>query len=158
MAMAIDVDRILPLTQLLLGAAYADNELHDKERDEVRALLEDLCSELPTEVEVEIAGFDPKTFDLNKVAAEFAGDSEDDRKKLLFLVSAVIEADEEIDFSEDDYLRALAGALKLPASALAGLTVEVETQDLEETFQQLRKGPPPPPTPGAAGQSFDVDV
>jgi uncharacterized membrane protein YebE (DUF533 family) len=149
-------DRILPLTKLLLGAAYADNELKDQERDEVRALLEELAGELPTEVELEIVKFDPKTFDLAAVAGEFAGDNEDDRKKLLFLVSAVIEADEEIDFSEDDYLRALAEALKLPKAALAGLTVDVETEDLKETFAQVRKGPPPPPK--SAKQSFDVDI
>ena len=149
-------DRILPLTRLLLGAAYADNEVHDKEREEVRALLEDLAGELPPDVELEIVKFDPKSFDLALTAGEFVGDSEDDRKKLLFLVSAVIEADEEIDFSEDEYLRALASALKLPASALAGLTVDVETEDLKETFQQVRKGPPPPPK--SAKQSFDVDI
>lgn len=149
-------DRILPLTKLLLGAAYADNELKDQERDEVRALLEELAGELPTEVELEIVKFDPKAFDLAAVAGEFAGDTEDDRKKLLFLVSAVIEADEEIDFSEDDYLRALAEALKLPKAALAGLTVDVETEDLKQTFAQVRKGPPPPPK--AAKQSFDVDI
>jgi uncharacterized tellurite resistance protein B-like protein len=149
-------DRILPLTKLLLGAAYADNELKDQERDEVRALLEELAGELPTEVELEIVKFDPKAFDLTAVAGEFAGDTEDDRKKLLFLVSAVIEADEEIDFSEDDYLRALAEALKLPKTALAGLTVDVETEDLKQTFAQVRKGPPPPPK--AAKQSFDVDL
>jgi len=149
-------DRLLPLTRLLLGAAYADNEVHDKEREEVRALLEDLAGELPTDVELEIVKFDPKSFDLALTAGEFVGDSEDDRKKLLFLVSAVIEADEEIDFSEDEYLRALAGALKLPASALAGLTVDVETEDLKETFQQVRKGPPPPPK--SAKKSFDIDM
>lgn len=149
-------DRILPLTKLLLGAAYADNEVHDKEREEVRALLEELAGELPTDVELEIVKFDPKTFDLGKTAGEFAADSEDDRKKLLFLVSAVIEADEEIDFSEDDYLRALAEALKLPKAALEGLTVDVETEELKETFQQVRKGPPPPPP--SAKKSFDVDI
>lgn len=149
-------DRILPLTKLLLGAAYADNELKDKERDEVRALLEELAGELPTDVELEIVKFDPRAFELAAVAGEFASDSEDDRKKLLYLVSAVIEADEEIDFSEDDYLRALAEALKLPKAALAGLTVDVETEDLKQTFAQVRKGPPPPPT--AAKKSFDVDI
>ena len=107
-------DRILPLTRLLLGAAYADNEVHDKEREEVRALLEDLAGELPTDVELEIVKFDPKAFDLALTAGEFVGDSEDDRKKLLFLVSAVIEADEEIDFSEDEYLRALAERVEAP--------------------------------------------
>ena len=65
-------------------------------RDEVRALLEELAGELPTEVELEIVKFDPKAFDLRAVAGEFAGDNEDDRKKLLFLVSAVIEAAERL--------------------------------------------------------------
>jgi hypothetical protein len=54
----------------------------------------------------------------------------------------VNESDEEIDFSEDDYLRALAKALGLPDSALQGLTIEM---DLDESFAQVRKGPPPPP-------------
>jgi uncharacterized tellurite resistance protein B-like protein len=136
------VDRILPLTDLLLGAAYADKELKDQERDEVRALLEDLAGELPVEVELRLTAFDPAKFDLASAAAPFKGDSEDDRKKLLHLVSAVNEADEEIDFSEDDYLRDLGKALGLPASALKGLTIEM---DLEESFAQVRKGPPPPP-------------
>jgi uncharacterized tellurite resistance protein B-like protein len=149
-------DRILPLTDLLLGAAYADKEVKDQERDEVRALLEDLAGELSTELELRIVGFDPAAFDLAATAAAFRTDPEDDRKKLLYLVSAVIEADDEIDFSEDDYLRALAAALALPAEALAGLTVDVETEELAETFQHLRKGPPPPPK--AAKQSFDVDL
>ena len=120
-------------------------------------MLADLSgAALTPELEAQIAKFDPKAFDVTAVAGEFLGDSEDDRKKLLFLVSAVIEADEEIDFAEDDYLRALAEALKLPKTALAGLTVDVETEDLKETFKQVRKGPPPPPK--SAKQSFDVDI
>lgn len=135
-------DRILPLTDLLLGAAYADKELKDQERDEVRALLEELAGELPVDVEVRLTSFDPAAFDLAKAAAPFRADSEDDRKRLLHLVSAVNESDEEIDFSEDDYLRDLAKALGLPDSALHGLTIEM---DLDESFAQVRKGPPPPP-------------
>jgi uncharacterized membrane protein YebE (DUF533 family) len=139
-------DRILPLCDLLLGAAYADNTLHDKERAEVQALVEEWAGgKLPKEAATHIAKFDPKKFDLAKVAAAFRGDSDDAKRKLLFLVSAVIEADEEIDFAEDDYLRALATALALPASALEGLTVDVEPAELAETFEHVRKAPPPPP-------------
>jgi uncharacterized membrane protein YebE (DUF533 family) len=139
-------DRILPLCDLLLGAAYADNALHDKERAEVRALVEEWAGgKLPADAAHRIAKFDPKKFDVAKTAAAFRSDSEDDRRKLLFLVSAVIEADEEIDFAEDDYLRALATALALPASALEGLTVDIEPAELAETFTNVRKGPPPPP-------------
>ena len=32
--MSMTTDRILPLSELLLGAAYADKELKDQERDE----------------------------------------------------------------------------------------------------------------------------
>lgn len=138
-------DRILPLTDLLLGAAYADHELKDQERDCVRELLEELAGELPVDVELRLTAFDPTKFDLEASAAPFRGDSEDDRKKLLHLVSAVNEADEEIDFSEDDYLRSLGKALGLPAKALEGLAVEIESADLDESFAAVRKVPPPPP-------------
>jgi uncharacterized tellurite resistance protein B-like protein len=155
--MSMAADRILPLCELLLGAAYADKELKDQEKDEVRSLVEGLAGELPTEVELGIAGFDPASFDLKKSAAPFKGDSEDDRKKLLYLVSAVNEADDEIDFAEDEYLRDLASALGLPSSALEGLTVEIEAEELKETFKAVRKGPPPPP-PGAKLKSVDIDM
>jgi uncharacterized tellurite resistance protein B-like protein len=154
--MSMASDRILPLCELLLGAAYADKELKDAEKDEVRSLLEGLAGELPTEVELKIASFDPTQFDLARSAAPFKGDSEDDRKKLLYLVAAVNEADEELDLAEDDYLRALGGALGLPSSALEGLTIEVETEELKQTFQKVPKGPPPPPA--AKAQSVDVDL
>jgi uncharacterized tellurite resistance protein B-like protein len=149
-------DRIFPLSELLLGAAYADKELKDEEKDEVRKLLEDLAGELSPEIEAAIASFEPEKFDVTKSATAFASDSEDDRKKLLYLVAAVNEADDELDFAEDDYLRALAEALGLPKSALEGLTVEVETEELKDTFQKVRKGPPPPPPPKA--KSVDVDM
>ena len=140
-------DRILPLCDLLLGAAYADKELKDQERDEVRALLEELAGELPVDVELRLTAFDPAKFDLETAAAPFRGDTEDERKKLLVLVSAVNESDEEIDFAEDEYLRKLGKALGLPAKALEGLTVDVEEEDVDLTdlFAQVRKGPPPPP-------------
>ena len=122
-------DRILPLSELLLGAAYADKELKDQEKDEVRSLLEGLGGELSSEVEQKIEQFDPSKFDVRQSATAFKGDSEEERKKLLYLVAAVNEADDEIDFDEDEYLRTLADALALPKSALEGLTVEIETEE-----------------------------
>lgn len=150
-------DRIGPLCDLLLGAAYADEQFKDNEREEVKGMLADLTGgTLPPEVEKQIASFDPKQFDLLKVAGAFASDSEDDRRKILFLVAAVNDADEEVDFSEDEYLRDLAGALFLPADALNGLVVDVEVEELRETFEKVRKGPPPPPKKKA--ESVDVDM
>lgn len=144
-------DRILGVCDLLLGAAYADEEFKDRERDEVREMLADLTgTKLSDELEARINGFDAKQFDVANVAAEFKADSEDERRKLLFLVAAVHEADEEIDFAEDDYLRSLCKALGLPDSALEGMIVDVEVEELQETLAVVRKQPPPPPKQKAA--------
>ena len=149
-------DRIFPLSELLLGAAYADKELKDEEKVEVRRLLQELAGDVSPEVDAAIASFEPAKFDVKSSASAFKSDSEDDRKKVLYLVAAVNEADEELDMAEDEYLRAVAAALDLPSSALEGLTVEVETEELKEALAVVRKGPPPPPP--AKGKSFDIDI
>ncbi len=150
-------DRIFPLSELLLGAAYADKELKDQEKEEVKQLLEGLAGELSPDVAAAIASFDPDKFDLKSSASAFKSDSEEDRKKVLYLVAAVNEADDEIDFDEDDYLRAVAEALDLPKSALEGLTVEIEEEELKESFEKVRKGPPPVPT-SAKAKDVEVDI
>jgi len=152
-------DRISPLCDLLLGAAYADDNFADREDDEVRGLLQDLSGgELSSEIEAQIAKFDPKAFDLLKTAGAFLSDSEEDRRKLLFLVAAVNDADEEHDFAEDEYLRDLASALFLPADALKGIVIEMEVEQQREVFQKIRKGPPPPPPGAKKAESVDVDM
>jgi uncharacterized tellurite resistance protein B-like protein len=153
--MSLD-DRIVPICDLLLGAAYADNEFKDREREEVREMLADLSgAKLTTELEDRIAKFDPKQFDLATTAAAFKSDTEDERRRLLFLVAAINDADEEVDFAEDEYLRALAKALELPTSALEGMIIDVEVEELREDFQKVRKGPPPVPKKDT---SIDVDI
>ena len=134
-------DRIFPVCELLLGAAYADRELHHQETTEIRALLTELAGERLVEVEACIASFEPEKFDLQTTAGVFRDDGEEDRRKLLLLVSAVIEADEQLDLAENDYLCALAAALALPPSALEGLTVEVDIEDVRETFDAVSKRP-----------------
>lgn len=84
-------------------------------------------------------------------AAEFRRDPFDDRRRLRFLVAAVHDADNEFDFAEDAYLRALTEALDLPASALDGLTIDVEV--LRDSLTKIRRGPPPPPGKKAGARS-----
>jgi len=131
-------DRIFPLCELLLGAAYADRELHPRETTEIRALLVELAGEKLVEVEACIASFEPAKFDLPSVVGYFRDDSEEARAKLLLLVSTVIEADDEIDLAENEYLRALAAGLGLPASALAGIALDVEIEEVKQTFHAIR--------------------
>jgi uncharacterized tellurite resistance protein B-like protein len=142
----------------LLGAAYADKELKDQEKEEVKQLLEGLAGGLSPDVAAAIASFEPEKFDLKASASAFQSDSEEDRKKVLFLVAAVNEADDELDFAEDDYLRAVAEALGLPKSALEGLTVEIEEEELKESFQKVRKGPPPVPAAAKSKSDIDIDI
>ena len=153
------LDRTLAICDLLLGAAYADSEFTDHERVAVRELLADLFGGdgLPSEVEARIDLFQPDKFKVDTAAEPFRGDTPDEKKKLLYLVAAVHEADEELDFAEDDFLRALGLALELPASALEGLVMDVEVEDLRAGFGELRKGPPP--VPGArGGDTVDIDI
>ena len=133
-------DRIFPVCELLLGAAYADHELHGQEKTEIRALLTELAGEPTVEVEACIASFEPGKFDMKTTAGVFARDSEDDRRKLLLLVSTVIEADEQIDLAENDYLRDLAAALELPESELDGLAVDIEIEEVKDTFDAVMTG------------------
>jgi len=151
-------DRLVPLCDLLLGAAYADEDFKDRERDAVKRLLGELSgSALSDELEAQIAGFDAKVHDVAASAAAFADDSEDNRKRVLHLVAAIHDADEELDFSEDDYLRAVAAALKLDGASVDALTIDVEVEELRADLAIVRKPPPPPPAKPAAA-SVDVDM
>lgn len=138
-------DRIYPLCELLLGAAYADAELHDREKTEIRALMTELTGEPRVEVEACIAAFEPERFDMEATARNFRDDPDADRRRLLRLVSTVSEADDVLDLAENEYLRALATALALPPSALEGLTIDVDFEEIKDTFEAVRKGPPPTP-------------
>jgi uncharacterized membrane protein YebE (DUF533 family) len=155
------IDRLVPLCDLLLGAAHADNELKDREQDEVRGLLEDIGGhELSVELETRLATFDPAAFDLAAAAQHFLADPVDDRKRVLYLVAAINDVDDEVDFAEDEYLRALARALELPDDSLNGLTIDVveDIQEQRATIARVRKGPPPPPPERPRTASVDVDL
>jgi uncharacterized tellurite resistance protein B-like protein len=138
-------DRIFPLCELLLGAAYADGQLQSQETTEIRALLIELAGELRIEVEACIASFEPAKFQPSSVVGLFRDDSEEDRRRLLLLVSTVIEADDEIDLAESEYLREVAAGLGLPDSALEGLAVDIEIEEVKDTLEAVRRPPPPPP-------------
>lgn len=130
-------DRIFPLCELLLGAAHADRDFQPSEQTEIRALLIELAGEARVEVEACIASFDPAAFKPSSVIGLFTDDSEEERRRLLLLLSTVIEADGEIDLRENDYLREVASLLALPASALDGLVVDVEIEEVKDAFARV---------------------
>ncbi|MBE7448664.1 MAG: TerB family tellurite resistance protein [Kofleriaceae bacterium] len=139
-------DRAPALCDLLLAAAFSDAHLDDREADRVQELLAYMLDgQVPADLEARIDAFDPRAFDLARTAAVFRGDAQADREHLLSLVAAVHEADETLDLAEDEFLRDLARALALPASALGGLTVKVEVEELKTRFRRISTPPPPPP-------------
>lgn len=148
-------DRILVITDLLLGAAHADSRLDGSERAAVRKLLQEVLGveKLPPEVESRIEEFTGDDFDLEASAREFSIDPPVQKRELLELVAKVHEADGELDLAEDEYLVNLAQTLNLPEADYKDLALVVEVEELRSSMARLR----PPPVPPPRDRSVDVD-
>ena len=150
------MDRILVITDLLLGAVYADGGAVGAEEDAVRALLGELLvtrgGPLPADVEARVAGFDPAAFDLARTAADFLHDPPMKKRRLLELVGKMVAADNEFTLDEDDYMRALGKALGMDPAEYQDLVLDYEIEELRRSFHELveRPTPPPPPRPSPA--------
>lgn len=114
------------MTDIFLAAAFADLRFPDKERAYVRELVRDLlCArQLPQELSERIEQFDPRAFDLQAAAAEFAREPPMSRRRLMELIAYVTMADGEQNADEDAFLRAFGEALGLQPSEYADLTCE----------------------------------
>ncbi len=127
-------EHIETITDLLLGAAYADKRL---EGDELRAITSMLCKllgtqELPAAQQAHFKAFNPAKFDVNAAASSLASMPEDDKKRVLELVASINESDDVIDFDEDAYIRKVATGLGVDASVIAEHTIEIlSDEDLD---------------------------
>lgn len=140
-------DRIDVICDLLLGAAYADDHFHDKEKQAINDLLGKLIEgDVPEGVSRRIEYFDAGEFDAREAAGAFKGDPADTKYKVLELIAAVHDADDEYDFAEDDYMREVATAMGMEGDALSKFTLDVEVEELKSDLDKLRT---PPPTPGS---------
>jgi uncharacterized tellurite resistance protein B-like protein len=152
-------DRIAPLCDLLLGAAHADAKFEDREDEAVRAVLTELAGDdLPVELETQMAQFDPDKLDLEKTCGAFKNDPVADRARVLAFVAKINDSDDEVDFAEDEYLRKVCTALGLPKTALEGLVVDVEIEEMRADFEKVVRKPPPPPPGAKKAASVDVDL
>jgi len=141
--------RFLVLTDLLLGAVYADARLAGEEKTAVRRLLAEVLGSqrFPLDVALRIQNFDPSAFDLEASAGSFLADPAVQKRHLLELVAAVFDADREVDFAEDAFMRALAEAIGMEPSEYADLTLEYELEDAREVAELIVSIPPPIPPP-----------
>ena len=131
--------RISLLTDIFLGAAFADAQFHDRERGYVRAVVMDLLSTkvLPVEIDQRIERFDPKSFDVHAAAIDFLREPPMSRRRLLELVAYVTLADGAQSPEEDAYLRQLGAALGLAPNEYADLCRE--KLHLRESFTDLAR-------------------
>jgi uncharacterized tellurite resistance protein B-like protein len=140
-------DRILVITDLFLGALWADEEFSEDEQRAVRDLLAELLqvsgAELPPSVEERIAAFDPLAFDVEAAAQEFDADPPMAKRRLLELVGRLVDADGVVDLKEDEYLRKLADALGMEYGEYSDLVLDYEVEELRDHFEALRVPPPP---------------
>jgi uncharacterized tellurite resistance protein B-like protein len=147
--MPIDEERILIVTDLLLGAAHADKRFEGKEADAVQAMLTQIIADpaVLKNVDERMKSFDPAGFDLAETAGRFNADPIVSKRNLLELVSAVTHADEELDLAEDDYLRELAAALGMAEQEYSDLALDYEVEALQEDLDVVINVSVPPPVP-----------
>lgn len=127
-------EHIVILTDLMLGAAYADKHLEGRELDAIRSMVIRLLGtpELPQAQEDRIKSFNPAKHDAKAAATSLASLSLEHKRKVLELVATITESDDELDLAEDAYVRAVAHGLGLGDDELEGMTIEIlEDEDLE---------------------------
>ena len=134
-------DRILVITDLMLGALYADATMTGEEDRAVREMLGKLlvCKPdgLPPEVDQRIREFSLLTFDIERAAKDFLSDPPMKKRRLLELLAMLTDRDG-TDFQEDEYLRDLASCLQMSPEEYKGIVLEYEFEDLRESFEDLR--------------------
>ena len=125
-------DHVETITNLLLGAAYADKRLQGDEVASIRSLLLKLLgtSELPSAQSDQIANFSPAKFNAEEAAASLKVLDDDDRRKVVDMIVAIHESDDELDLAEDDYLTKVAKAIGMSDEEVSGLTLHVEIEEL----------------------------
>lgn len=118
------------ITDLLLGAAHADQRLEGRELETIRKLVAGLMGgQVPDAQQAQIEQFDPAKFDVASAAQRVALLSKDEKIKVLNLICTVHDSDGELDFAEDEYLRAAAKGMGVSAAEIPELTLEI----IEET-------------------------
>jgi uncharacterized tellurite resistance protein B-like protein len=119
---------ILHVADLLMGAVWADGEQREEELAEVARLLAASVpgKQLPASVAARLRSFRRETFDLPATAAALESGSASEKRHWLECVAAVRDADNEIDFLEDDFLRDTAVLLGMESATWADLTMEME--------------------------------
>ena len=136
-------DRILVITDLMLGALYADATMTGEEDRAVRDLLAKLLlcrpDALPEHVDARIRGFSLLEFDIEVAARDFLKDPPMKKRRLLELIASLTDKDG-TDLREDEYLRDLAQCLGMEPHEYQDIVLAYEIESLRESFDLVRLG------------------
>lgn len=118
---------IIRLTELLVGAAHADNEYHVFEQEKIKEIIMPFVHdrELAEEVARRMIDFDPVDFSIEEACAELDMTTAEERSAVFSMIVDVIEADDIHDFAESDYLVAVGEALGAAPEEYEHYTVEI---------------------------------
>lgn len=112
----LNENQLKALAHLLMGAAWADDELHGLEKAAIDRILNNLVNPglVPEEIADYIRSFTAGDVDIEGAVRELGIDDAEERRAVLGLVATVIDADFTYDFQEGDYLKDVAAALGAP--------------------------------------------
>lgn len=134
-------DRILVITDLMLGALYADATMTGEEDRAVREILAKLLltstESLPEHVDRRIRSFSLMTFDIELAAKDFLADPPMKKRRLLELIASLTDKDG-TDLREDEYIRDLAQCLGMKDDELKGVVLDFEIESLRQSFDAIR--------------------
>jgi len=134
-------DRILVITDLMLGALYSDATMTGEEEGAVRELLAKLliCTPetLPPAVDERIRSFSLLEFDIERAARDFLSDPPMKKRRLLELMARLADRDG-TDLREDEYLRDLAQLLEMKPEEYADLVLDYDIEHLRDSFDDVR--------------------
>jgi putative colanic acid biosynthesis UDP-glucose lipid carrier transferase len=133
------LSNLFPVVDAMLAAAHSDRPASDVEHDTIRNLLCELMGviELPPRLVQRIYAFDPKQFELPKLAEELAKRPVVGRRRLIELTRKVCDADNDLDLSEDRFMLALAFALSLEPDEVGHVVYQTPFRGLRRAIKRL---------------------
>ena len=119
-------DYVLAIASALLGAAYTDGALGERELRAIRRILARLIrsAQLPDWLELHLASFDPNALRIELIAERLRALEPAERRHVVELVRQVCDADNDFGFEDERYLTGLILALSLTDEDVSDLVVQ----------------------------------
>src|SRR5262245_59991253 len=107
-------DRIESIGEILLAAAHADEHVEPAEIARIKEITSQIWSggsaerlPLPEGLLARFSGFDLASFAIHRAVEPFLGSPVETKRRLIELVVSVHDADGELDYAEDAFVRRL---------------------------------------------------